>query len=91
MPTIQFGFSQIKKETPAIISSLKAGLNYLSGAAVMFLPQVSSTFGVSTDKFAVGLGGFIIFVNFLGVMFGVPAESTTTTQTTKTITTDNKP
>lgn len=72
---MKFGFNQILVETPKVITAAKRALNFFSGGIVAFLPQVAGWLHTTTDALTTVMGLFILFVNSVGLLFGVSPDA----------------
>jgi hypothetical protein len=71
---VKFGFGQIGNATPQIINTIKRALNFFFGGAIIFLPAIASQFHTTTDNIATIFGVVMLFVNTIGIMFGVEPD-----------------
>lgn len=71
---IKFGVGQIGKATPQIISTIKRALNFFFSGMIIFLPAIAEQFNTSVDSIAMIFGIIMLFVNTLGVMWGIEPE-----------------
>lgn len=78
MADVKFGLGQIASQTPKTISLIKRALNFFFGGIVVFLPQLSNAFNIPIDTFTLVMGIIMLFVNTVGIMFGVEPDSQTT-------------
>src|SRR5690242_12502244 len=72
---IKFGFGQIGEATPKIISTIKRALNFFFAGVVVFLPAIAAQFHTTVDNISTILGITMLFINTVGIMFGVPPDT----------------
>lgn len=75
MADLKFGFDQLRKETPQFIKNLRKASNFFAGGVVAFLPFLAKAFHSDTDTLANIMGMFILGVNSLAAMCGLPADN----------------
>lgn len=74
---IKFGVGQIGKATPQIISTIKRALNFFFAGAMFLLPSMAEQFHTTTEKISYIFGFTMLFVNTVGIMFGVEPDAST--------------
>lgn len=71
MANVKFGPTQITNQTPLVIKRTKNALNFMAGAIVIYVPELTAMFHTTPNRINFIIGASILAVNVVGIMFGV--------------------